>query len=449
MTRITSRTRSRDEDDADEKPEASAGYRGRAALDRYADEERKAKERRNTPLMPFRFRAEYGPDAQPCPIIILDKKIDNIFFLYEHSVQDDQGRWGKTEVCIKEHDVGCPLCQLEGGKNSKVGRSTYVMLLTVLDLRPYKNKDGKKIPYSRRIFAVKGSQIGDWMKIFDRAEQKFGTLRGLYLEVMRNDKQDASTGKPQLLDNDMLFDHVKEKELLADYGHDAVVGDNNKVIKKADEDITPFDYDAIFKRPTYDELARRYGVKSNRAGSAADVDDAEWERPSRRRVAEEDQEEAPRPSRSRRVTQADIPEAEEHEDDDAPPPPRRTRQEPVEEPEEEEAPARRTRSRPSIEKDEEPAPRTRRRVAEPEEEAEEEETPAPRRTRAAAPAAAPARKRKPEPEPEEAEEEEVEEAEEEAPRRVSARSRSREAEKPAARSRSRAAVSSTDDDDVF
>lgn len=448
MTRITSRTRSRDEDEVDEKPEASAGYRGRAALDRYADEERKAKERRNTPLMPFRFRAEYGPDAQPCPIIILDKKIDNIFFLYEHSVQDDQGRWGKTEVCIKEHDIGCPLCQLEGGKNSKVGRSTYVMLLTVLDLRPYKNKDGKKIPYSRRIFAVKGSQIGDWMKIFERAEQKFGTLRGLYLEVMRNDKQDASTGKPQLLDNDMLFDHVKEKELLADYGHDAVVGDNNKVIKKADEDITPFDYDALFKRPAYDELARRYGVKSNRAGSAADVDDAEWERPSRRRVADEDKEEAPRPSRSRRVTHADIPEAEEHEDDDAPPPPRRTRQEP----EEEEAPARRTRSRPSVEKDEEPAPRTRRRVAEPEEEAEEAEeaeAPAPRRTRAAAPAAAPARKRKPEPEPEEAEEEEVEEAEEEAPRRVSARSRSREAEKPAARSRSRAAVSSTDDDDVF
>jgi len=427
MTRMTSGTRSRNEDEVEEKPDVSAGYRGRAALDRYADEERKAKERRNTPLMPFRFRAEYGPDAQPCPIIILDKKIDDIFFLYEHSVQDDQGRWGKTEVCIKEHDVGCPLCQLEGGKNSKVGRSTYVMLLTILDLRPYKNKDGKKIPYSKRIFAVKGSQIGDWMKIFDRAEQKFGTLRGLYLEVMRNDKQDASTGKPQLLDNDMLFDHIKEKELLADYGHDAVVGDNNKVIKKADEDVTPFSFDALFKRPSYDELARRYGVKSNRAGSASDVNDAEWERPSRRRaVAEEAEEDAPRPSRSRRVTQADIPEAEEHEEDNAPPPPRRTRQEPAEA--EEEAPARSTRSRAVVAEKDEPASRTRRRVAEPEpEEVEEEVEPAPRRTRTAAPAAAPARKRQPEPE----------EAEEEAPRRVSARSRSR------------VASTDTDENDVF
>lgn len=447
MTRIASRTRGRD-DEPEDRPSASAGYRGRAALERYADEERKAKERRDMPRMPFRFRAEYGPDAKPTPLIFLDKSIDNAYFMYEHSVQDDQGRWGHTEICIKEHDVGCPLCQLEGGKNSKVGRSTYVMLLTVLDLRPYKNKDGKKIPYTKRLFAIKGSQIGDWMKIFERAEKKYGGLRGLYVEVSRNDKQDAATGKPELLDNDMVFDHIKEQELLDEYGHDAVLGDNKKVIKKADEDVTAFDYDAIFKLPSFDDLARRYGVKSRSPGSREDTADEEWERPSRRRASEQSEEETPSRGRTaRRVTQEDIPEAEEQEEDDAPPPPRRTRQEREAEPEEE-AP-RRSRSRASSE-----APVSRsRRVAEPEEEVEEPEEEAPRRTRSrSAPAeakAAPATRsrRQPAPEPEEVEEaEEQEQEEDDTPRRVSARSRSREADKPVARGRTRAAAHEEEDE---
>ncbi len=419
--------RERTREDAGEKK--SFGTTGSKGRERVADEVAASEARKNKSFMPSRFKAAWKKEddgaAPVSPIIFLDNTLEDAFYFHIHEVANEEGNFGqKFEVCLKEQD-NCPLCNLKDGGAKNIGHSTYVMCLTVLDLRPYSyKKDGKTIhvAHQRRLFMVKGVAIQDWIKVLERAEKRHKGLRGVYIEVGRDAKTEAGTGKPLVLeenwyredvgDKELMYDIVDEKDLLDEYGHDAIKGqDGKRIIKEADADCTPYNYAKVIELPDENDLAKRYGLKSRSAGSQADIDkeyNAEEsprrgraertrsrtaeetdDKPRRRRTAAED--EAPednKPVRARR---------EVAEEAVAENPPRRTKQREAHEEDAEAEEKPRTRSRaaaePEDEPEEKPARRTRGKAAEPEEEAEDDAPKA--RTRVSSRAKAPEPEAKP------------------------------------------------------
>lgn len=408
-----------------DKPAAkTVGVRGRAGIDRVETEMQAIKDRQAKSYAPYRYRAGYDlKKGERNEIIFLDNSLEDAFFIHEHGVQDEKGNWGRNfEVCVKETD-NCPLCALADGGAKNLGRSNYTMLLTVLDLRPYENRDGDTVEYSRKLFAVKGQQIPDWCKYLEKAEKKFGSLRGVYMDVGRSGKKDAGTGKPLPLETDWYgedgddkpYSNVDEKDLVKTYGHKAVMSEDGKrVIKEKDADITPYNYEELFPAPDVDALARKYGVKSRSAGSQADIDgEFDDDKPARRGRAErtrsrsdDEDDEGPR-TRSRGRGRAEQDDAddegevratEQDDEDDTPAPPARTRQkeadakpsrsrsraaEPDDEQEtddEEEKPAARSRSRKPAKDEDDEAPKGRSRSRskaaeeEPEDESQDDDT---------------------------------------------------------------------------
>jgi hypothetical protein len=467
---MTREARRRERGGRDERPAAKSakpvGVRGRAGREHVEEEVQRIQERQNSPLMPFRYRAGWKKGDDFNPIIFLDNSLEDAMYLHIHEVQDQQGNFGrKFEICVKEMD-NCPLCSAADGGNKTIGRSTYVMCLSVLDLRPYTNKNGEKVEYSRKLFMVKGLQMPDWIKTLEKAEKRFGTLRGVYMEVGRSSDKDAGTGKPLPLEKDWYGDDaddrpyalIDEADLLDEYGHDAVMGQNNKIIKQADEDTQAYNYDELFKYPDVAALARQYGMKSRNAGSQADLEEDDWEaeseKPSRRGRADRsrrgvEEDEAPQRSsrRNRRDRDAepdededDLPTAKDDEEDDTPPPPARTKQREAKE----EKPSRRTR-RSEPEDDEVVEPKqTRRRAPAPVEDDEDEATPPRRRSTKEADAPKEKAKVKTKAEPEEDADEDEDEVK-------SSRTRARQSARTKAASKPsrRAPVQDEDDEDAF
>lgn len=419
MSRDRERSRKRD-DEEPERKKKSVGFRGSAGIDRVEEERQRAEDRRNKAYAPFRYRASYERDAVN-PIIILDASVEEAFFCHEHAVQNSDGEWGgKHEVCVREQDT-CPLCQLADNGKKNIGKSGYIMCLTVLDLTPYKNKKtGKTTKHSKKLFVIKNMQQQSWLKTLEKAEKKFGTIRGLYMELERAAKTDAATGKPLALEYDWYGDDAEDKpysiideeDLVAEYGHAAIKSDSGRVLKEKNADIKSFDYNEVFQYPDVEELAKTYGASTS-AGSRSDNDD-EWqsdraarggrgrgrsrddedeeedEKPSRRktRSSKDDEDDAPKKGRSRRSRseedeeEEDLPRAKGRGDeDDAPKAPTRTRKEKTAEVEDEEEAdetpkrTRRTKAKAEPEEEEKPSRRKGRKAAEPEDEEAEEEAP--------------------------------------------------------------------------
>jgi hypothetical protein len=365
-------------------------------------------------LMPFRFFQGRGEETE---VLILDESMDDAFWRHEHNLKIG-GKWGNHEPCIAESGP-CPFCE-EGSKPA------LVVLLTVLVLKPYKNKKtGKTVQYSKMLLPLKRGQYADFDKLEEIAIRKHGTLRGTVVMLFRKDEDNSfSTGMPTPNDDgNLISDWYSEEDLAAEYGHDPIVKDG-KTIKKADEDIEPFNYKKLFPEPNAEEIRAEHGMSvpgSRRANrEAVDDDEAPARSTRRRRDQEEDADDIPDvPSRSSRRQRAAAPVEDEDdvEEDDV----------------EEEAPkSRRGRPTPSPSED---RSRSRTRGAardtdadeevEDEEEVEEEVVPA-RRRRSAEPPAPTPRSRRAAP-PVEDDEEEVEdepEEEEEPPRRRSARAAS-------------------------
>jgi hypothetical protein len=336
-------------------PRRSPFIKGDEGRTRIKHEEEKAKQRKEQAQknrdMPFRFFMK--PDTTT-EFIILDDKPE--FFLYEHSYKDARGKWGGRAICIDEWD-NCPMCET-------VGEPAYTLMLSVIDLTEYVNRDKETVTWSRKLLPVKTAQQKKFMRIYERE----GSLRGAVIEASRDGDKSASIG------NDLeLIEFAPEEELA---GYVRKWTDREK--KKHTEDCSvAINYEEIFEMPTQEDLEALLGGGSSRTatpGSRREAErslddgkdgwddeedkDGEWgkKKPARqgRGRQEEEKEEAPRARKGRRT------EPDEEEEEEAPRS-RRGRQAPVEE-----------------------APRARRgRGREEEEEEEEEEAPRSRRGRAA------------------------------------------------------------------
>lgn len=291
-----------------------------------AMENQKAAERAERGFMPFRFWQRKGDE---CEIIILDHSIDDGFWRNEHQVK--VGKNYQPEPCIQETGP-CPHC--EDGL-----RQSMVVFLSVLVIRDYTDRNGNKHTHSRMLLPLKRNQIPDFERIEAIAMKKHGTLRGVSLIMERkNEENSFSTGMPVPNDDGQLINEfLSEKSLTKLFGHSAIKKDG-KVVKEANEDIQPFDYQALFPEPDADAIREEHGIvvpgsrSANRRASDDDDDDGDdvgsRSRRRRRSVEDDDDDEIPMSPPPRRVSRTDEDEDEEEddeEDEDDEPTPSRSR----------------------------------------------------------------------------------------------------------------------------
>jgi len=227
---------------------------------------------------PWRFwlngdKTKWKKDADGNPnneagIIILDRSLDDLVGFPEHNLKI-AGKFGNFELCPKEWSH-CPLCDA-GDKGY------YVVMCSILVLKSWTSKDGKKSGNcTKMLLPIKSQQMGKMEELFAAAIKKYGTLRGVFM-YMKRDMHNANSpaiGEPSILDNASMFDFYTEDELTEQYGHAAELSPQGKVLKAQDEDISPFVYDDIFKKPDAKDLRARYGGKIQ-PGSAAEAEQ-EW-----------------------------------------------------------------------------------------------------------------------------------------------------------------------------
>lgn len=218
----------------------SSGYRGAEGLRRMREEEQAATARREAAKMnssmPFRF---YCPVGESREIVVIDDNLQDVFFRFEHNLKNRRsGKWDIFCACVAEN-ANCPVCR-------EAERPAYfAMYLTVIDLTPYENKDGIEVPWSKKLLVVKTAQ----QKKITRLAERYGTLRGMVLQMTRDGEKDASIG------NDIEYiEHMSEDDLLA-YETSYEYEDSSGA-KKVKEIIghEAFDYDELFPMPTEQQL---------------------------------------------------------------------------------------------------------------------------------------------------------------------------------------------------
>ncbi len=237
--------------------DSSFMHRGQDAVSRQEEEVRRAQERREKGFAPYRYRL---PANTRGDIIILDNDLGPCF--YEHAIPGPGNDWSKTknELCPKEYDA-CPLC-------ASREESYWAMFMSVMDLRGYEaKKTGVWVPHSRKLLVVKTSQQPAFMRLRERAPD--GNMRGMQLLMVRDSASSANIGTPELV---TCHD---EATLLQEFSHPEVKAQDGRVIKPANSDVYPYDYDQLFRRPTGEDLRRRWGGVAP-AGSQQETQEAGW-----------------------------------------------------------------------------------------------------------------------------------------------------------------------------
>lgn len=106
------------------------------------------------------------------------------FFVRLHTVPNGRGGFD-DEVCLADTGEPCPLCQ-------KLGKEgTWTLVLTALDKRPYRNREGKLIKQSKKLVYVKSRNIDK----YERQYNKHKTFRGMVVTHRRHGGKEASIGE--------------------------------------------------------------------------------------------------------------------------------------------------------------------------------------------------------------------------------------------------------------
>lgn len=229
------------------KPTSVSGVRGfQVAKSETEKKNAQDEQRRN---QPFRLRMAVGEERK---IILLDTaKPDALFFHWEHHYENKPGVWGGFETCIRETG-DCPACRALG----KDGY--YALMLTCLDMKPYKDKNGNTIKMSKKLLTIKaGTTLAKYERLLDKLG---GSYRGAALILRRDGNKDPAIG------GDVEFvKRISEKELQA-Y---AVQMKNPDLVK-------PCDYKKGFPRKTEAELLKQFrqnalpGSEDSYVGGASD-----------------------------------------------------------------------------------------------------------------------------------------------------------------------------------
>lgn len=238
--------------------EADAGIvKGEAGFQQSRkQQERRQEEYDRKKEKPFAFRIT-AKDMQErrneVPLLYLDTEPT---FIRLHTVKTGPNRFD-DEVCIADQGVNCPLC-LKTGKEG-----VWTLMLTALDKRQYRNREGQLIKVSKKLVPIKGKNIAK----FERQYKKHGTFRGLVATHVRTGAKEASIGediefKPKLVPSAAL--------------------------RKYGENSEPANYTKAFVPLSYEDMRERYADYSDdggfggargsgqRGGSDDDAGEVEW-----------------------------------------------------------------------------------------------------------------------------------------------------------------------------
>lgn len=215
--------------------------------------------------MPHRFylpdptKPGITPEELEANIVVLDH--EPYFAIHEHHFPNPRtGKFDKHsffQTCMGEGH--CPACDADQKD------PYWVLFLSVIDMRGFEIKEGPRagqwVPHSRKLLAIKNKNQNWWFRKFEQ----YGTLRGMQVLLVRDDRRGANHGNPEFV---ALHD---EAAILESFGHPAVYStqDPNKIIKQENEDCFPFDYDALFPTPNYEAMLVKFGGNPA-AGSRAD-----------------------------------------------------------------------------------------------------------------------------------------------------------------------------------
>lgn len=264
-------------------------YRGAAIQQKAeanaAEAEKRAELRKQGFALAFFISMDEAKKGAVKPIIVLDASIQAAVAFNEHTLKDDKGNFGATEICVNDY-AKCPIC-------AKGEYPSFVVKLTILDMTPYTHlkgeKAGKTDEFTKKIITIKPKALAKWSELEQACIKANGTFRGCYLEMKRDhtDTNSLGIGEPTMFDKELdivgrgkvmlpvPFDFISEEDLVAFAGSPEVRGSNGQVTKLANADITPFDYALLYPEPDLDDLNRRYGGAPV-TGSASQVA-KEWE----------------------------------------------------------------------------------------------------------------------------------------------------------------------------
>ena len=240
----------------------------------------------------FRFGLKQGQTAE---VIILDDCLDDGCHFHEHNIKGADGYYNVYEQCPKEF-YNCPICE-------RFGESSFVLYLSVLHLNAWQDKKTGAWRDGRCLLGIKYSQLPQFKKVLKMAEKEHGTLRGVVLNLERptGRLQDSPRiGQPvEFEELGKRYDFIEDLE--GEHGHPAITGqDGSTVIKAANLDITPFNYEVVFPGAfnvdeLVEDLRNRY-LGEPSAGSAA-ADGGAWQ--------DDDTPVTPKRTRSRRSSDDD------------------------------------------------------------------------------------------------------------------------------------------------
>lgn len=216
------------------------------------------------PVKPMRFKLDWNVkdhngnqtnQGEIADIVILDAVPGPRF--WEHQARNPRnGYWNLTELCCREWD-NCPLCPPDGERNPY-----YVMFLTVIDMRPFTDREDKLWAATRKLLPVKIEQQGE----FDDLYRTHGTLRGIHLIMNRDGGKMSSP-----IGNNITFDGIHTEEELVEFAKanglwEQYAQQNGRVIWGEGEFVQPFQYGQIFEKPSAAKLLLKYNPR-NEGGS--------------------------------------------------------------------------------------------------------------------------------------------------------------------------------------
>lgn len=242
-----------------------SGEEGMADAERArAERAQRDAEAANRPVRPMRFKLDWNVKdgngnqtgrGEIADIIILDTQPGPRF--WEHTARNPRtGYWTETELCCREWD-NCPLCPPEGEK-----QPYYVMMLTVIDMREFTDREGNVWAATRKLLPVKIEKQG----IFDDLYREHGSLRGVHLIMAREGGKMSSP-----IGDNIQFDCIHTEAEIEEYAKSTGLWEeykqqNGRVIWGEGEFIQPYQYGRIFEKPSAAKLLLKYNPNSQQGG---------------------------------------------------------------------------------------------------------------------------------------------------------------------------------------
>lgn len=252
---------------------SQSARRGKSVLEQAAKSQQQQFSRQR---MPFRFFLAKGGEAK---IVILDYAFatddgnGNGLVIKEHNLKKPDGTFGNFQPCTSERGH-CDICETY----KKEFAPYYAVVMSIIDWRPYTNKNGETVQGSKKLLVIKMWQRDKWYELQEVAFAQNGKrgMRGMVLRMKRSeDAKSSSIGEPVAFTSPAslagrMCGFLSEEALMKKFGGQDIIGRDGKVYQKAGDGIKPFNYEELFPEP---EPINEFSNSNSRSSGDADFGD--------------------------------------------------------------------------------------------------------------------------------------------------------------------------------